>query len=91
MTVVPSRDRTFSRFSAFLLSDGSAGFILSWVAGFVDTSAFIILFGIWRICQRVAEPLFAFAQQNRHAYRVANPGNGQKVFVSNIFILQGVI
>lgn len=47
MTVVPNRDRTFSRFSAFLLSDGPAGFILSWVAGFVDTSAFIILFGIF--------------------------------------------
>lgn len=29
------------------MSDGPAGFILSWVAGFVDTSAFIILFGIF--------------------------------------------
>ena len=46
MTVVQSRDRTFS-LSAFLISDGPAGFILSWVAGFVDTSAFIILFGIF--------------------------------------------
>jgi uncharacterized membrane protein YoaK (UPF0700 family) len=33
--------------SDFLLSDGPAGFLLSWVAGFVDTSAFIILFGIF--------------------------------------------
>jgi uncharacterized membrane protein YoaK (UPF0700 family) len=33
--------------SAYLTSDGPAGFLLSWVAGFVDTSAFIILFGIF--------------------------------------------
>jgi uncharacterized membrane protein YoaK (UPF0700 family) len=33
--------------STFLVSDGPAGFLLSWVAGFVDTSAFIILFGIF--------------------------------------------
>lgn len=33
--------------SAFLISDGPAGFLLSWVAGFVDTSAFIILFGLF--------------------------------------------
>lgn len=46
MTVVPRGDNTFS-LSAFLISDGPAGFILSWVAGFVDTSAFIILFGIF--------------------------------------------
>ncbi|HIK44985.1 MAG TPA: DUF1275 domain-containing protein, partial [Leptolyngbyaceae cyanobacterium M65_K2018_010] len=32
---------------SYLLSDGPAGFMLSWVAGFVDTSAFIILFGIF--------------------------------------------
>jgi uncharacterized membrane protein YoaK (UPF0700 family) len=31
----------------YILSDGPAGFLLSWVAGFVDTSAFIILFGIF--------------------------------------------
>jgi len=37
---------TFS-LSTFLVSDGPAGFLLSWVAGFVDTSAFIILFGIF--------------------------------------------
>ncbi len=36
-----------SSLGAFLLSDGPAGFLLSWVAGFVDTSAFIILFGIF--------------------------------------------
>ena len=46
MTVVPQRDQAFS-LSAFLISDGPAGFLLSWVAGFVDTSAFIILFGIF--------------------------------------------
>jgi uncharacterized membrane protein YoaK (UPF0700 family) len=32
---------------SYILSDGPAGFLLSWVAGFVDTSAFIILFGIF--------------------------------------------
>lgn len=46
MTVVPRSNDTFS-WSAFLISDGPAGFLLSWVAGFVDTSAFIILFGIF--------------------------------------------
>lgn len=46
MTVAPERNDTFS-LSAFLVSDGPAGFLLSWVAGFVDTSAFIILFGIF--------------------------------------------
>jgi uncharacterized membrane protein YoaK (UPF0700 family) len=38
--------RSFS-FSALLIGDKTAGFLLSWVAGFVDTSAFIILFGIF--------------------------------------------
>lgn len=46
MTPVPQRKEAFS-WSAFLISDGPAGFLLSWVAGFVDTSAFIILFGIF--------------------------------------------
>lgn len=46
MTVVPQRNETF-QLSTFLVSDGPAGFLLSWVAGFVDTSAFIILFGIF--------------------------------------------
>lgn len=46
MTTVPQPKATFS-LSAFLVSDGPAGFLLSWVAGFVDTSAFIILFGIF--------------------------------------------
>lgn len=46
MTVIPRINSTFS-LSAFLISDGPAGFLLSWVAGFVDTSAFIILFGIF--------------------------------------------
>lgn len=46
MTTVPQPKTAFS-LSAFLVSDGPAGFLLSWVAGFVDTSAFIILFGIF--------------------------------------------
>ncbi|MFB2893366.1 YoaK family protein [Aerosakkonemataceae cyanobacterium BLCC-F50] len=46
MTVVPQRNYTF-HLSAFLIGDRPAGFLLSWVAGFVDTSAFIILFGIF--------------------------------------------
>lgn len=46
MTAVPQRKDSF-QWSAFLISDGPAGFLLSWVAGFVDTSAFIILFGIF--------------------------------------------
>ncbi len=46
MTTVPQSKPSFS-WSAFLISDGPAGFLLSWVAGFVDTSAFIILFGIF--------------------------------------------
>ncbi|MBW4473061.1 MAG: DUF1275 domain-containing protein [Stenomitos rutilans HA7619-LM2] len=46
MTVVPRHESPFS-LSGYLISDGPAGFLLSWVAGFVDTSAFIILFGIF--------------------------------------------
>jgi uncharacterized membrane protein YoaK (UPF0700 family) len=46
MTVAP-RSNHIPNLSAFLISDGPAGFLLSWVAGFVDTSAFIILFGIF--------------------------------------------
>lgn len=46
MTTIPQRKDGFN-LSAFLISDGPAGFLLSWVAGFVDTSAFIILFGIF--------------------------------------------
>ena len=45
--VATSPTRTPFSLSAFLISDGPAGFLLSWVAGFVDTSAFIILFGIF--------------------------------------------
>lgn len=33
--------------SSFLISDGPAGFLLSWVASFVDTSTFIILLGLF--------------------------------------------
>lgn len=46
MTVIP-RSNYPPNLSAFLIADGPAGFLLSWVAGFVDTSAFIILFGIF--------------------------------------------
>jgi len=46
MTTVPQRKAAFN-WSTFLISDRTAGFLLSWVAGFVDTSAFIILFGIF--------------------------------------------
>jgi uncharacterized membrane protein YoaK (UPF0700 family) len=46
MTVVPQWNGTFN-LNAFLISDSPAGFLLSWVAGFVDTSAFIILFEIF--------------------------------------------
>lgn len=42
-----SRNETSFSLSSFLISDGPAGFLLSWVAGFVDTSAFIILFGLF--------------------------------------------
>lgn len=44
---VTSRTNSPFHWSTFLTSDGPAGFLLSWVAGFVDTSAFIILFGIF--------------------------------------------
>jgi uncharacterized membrane protein YoaK (UPF0700 family) len=33
--------------NAFLISDGPANFLLSWTAGFVDTAAFISLFGLF--------------------------------------------
>ncbi|WP_310412468.1 YoaK family protein [Chamaesiphon sp. OTE_8_metabat_110] len=46
MTVAP-RNNAIPNLSAFLIADVPAGFLLSWVAGFVDTSAFIILFGIF--------------------------------------------
>ncbi len=47
MTTASSPGKPPFTVSAFLTSDGPAGFLLSWVAGFVDTSAFIILFGIF--------------------------------------------
>ncbi|MBD2149239.1 DUF1275 domain-containing protein [Pseudanabaena sp. FACHB-1277] len=47
MTSVLPQTRTKFSLSSFLISDGPAGFLLSWVAGFVDTSAFIILFGVF--------------------------------------------
>jgi uncharacterized membrane protein YoaK (UPF0700 family) len=45
--VATARTQQSFSLSSFLISDGPAGFLLSWVAGFVDTSAFIILFGIF--------------------------------------------
>lgn len=45
--VASSPTKTQPGIGSFILSDGPAGFLLSWVAGFVDTSAFIILFGIF--------------------------------------------
>lgn len=47
MVASPSITKSEFSLGGFLLSDGPAGFMLSWVAGFVDTSAFIILFGIF--------------------------------------------
>ncbi|MBD3881049.1 DUF1275 domain-containing protein [Phormidium tenue FACHB-886] len=46
MVASSQTDSSFS-LSAFLVSDGPAGFILSWVAGFTDTAAFIVLFGLF--------------------------------------------
>lgn len=45
--IAAPRSNNIPNLSAFLISDGPAGFLLSWVAGFIDTSAFIILFGIF--------------------------------------------
>lgn len=45
--VATSRPNEPFNLANYLISDGPAGFLLSWVAGFVDTSAFIILFGIF--------------------------------------------
>ncbi len=47
MTSAIPRSPSKFNLSAYLISDGPAGFLLSWVAGFVDTSAFIILFGLF--------------------------------------------
>jgi uncharacterized membrane protein YoaK (UPF0700 family) len=44
--VASSRTAPFN-FGAFLISDGPANFLLSWTAGFVDTAAFIALFGLF--------------------------------------------
>jgi len=45
--VATSRTDTAFNLGTFLISDGPAGFLLSWVAGFVDTAAFIVLFGLF--------------------------------------------
>ncbi|MEL6161499.1 MAG: YoaK family protein [Cyanobacteria bacterium J06627_32] len=46
MTIASSPNKSFT-LSGFLTGDKPAGFLLSLVAGFVDTAAFIILFGIF--------------------------------------------
>lgn len=46
MTITAPKKESFS-LSAYLISDAPARFLLSWVAGFVDTAAFIVLFGIF--------------------------------------------
>ncbi|MBD2314128.1 DUF1275 domain-containing protein [Desertifilum sp. FACHB-1129] len=46
MTVSSPPHSSFS-LSSFLLSSAPIGFLLSWVAGFVDTAAFIILFDLF--------------------------------------------
>lgn len=45
MVAIPTKSSF--HLGSFLISDRPAGFLLSWVAGFCDTSAFIILFGIF--------------------------------------------
>lgn len=44
--MVATRTAPFN-LGAFLISDGPANFLLSWTAGFVDTAAFIALFGLF--------------------------------------------
>ena len=53
----------------YLLSDGPAGFMLSWVAGFVDTSAFIILFGIFtaHVTGNIALAGYEFVQSDEES------------------------
>lgn len=46
ITLRESEKESFS-ISGFLMSDGPARFILSWVAGFVDTASFIVLFALF--------------------------------------------
>jgi len=46
MTSISSPRRVFS-ISGYLVNDRAAGLLLSLVAGFVDTSAFIVLLGIF--------------------------------------------
>jgi uncharacterized membrane protein YoaK (UPF0700 family) len=47
MTSAIPRSQLKFNLSGYIIGDGPAGFLLSWVAGFVDTSAFIILFGLF--------------------------------------------
>lgn len=48
MTItLPNSEKEPFSISGFLMSDGPARFILSWVAGFVDTASFIVLFALF--------------------------------------------
>jgi len=71
MVATSSTEPTKSEFSLgrYLLSDGPAGFMLSWVAGFVDTSAFIILFGIFtaHVTGNIALAGYEFVQADEEA------------------------
>jgi uncharacterized membrane protein YoaK (UPF0700 family) len=71
MVASSSTEPTKSEFSLsrYLLSDGPAGFMLSWVAGFVDTSAFIILFGIFtaHVTGNIALAGYEFVQADEEA------------------------
>lgn len=55
--------------TSYLLSDGPTGFLLSWVAGFVDTSAFIILFGIFtaHVTGNIALAGYAFVNSDEES------------------------
>jgi uncharacterized membrane protein YoaK (UPF0700 family) len=46
ITLPESEKESFS-LSGYIMSDGPARFMLSWVAGFVDTASFIILFALF--------------------------------------------
>ncbi len=67
--VASSPTKPESSLGSYLLSDGPAGFMLSWVAGFVDTSAFIILFGIFtaHVTGNIALAGYEFVQSDEES------------------------
>lgn len=67
--VLTSPTKSDFKLGPYLLSDGPAGFMLSWVAGFVDTSAFIILFGIFtaHVTGNIALAGYEFVQADEEA------------------------